>query len=341
MARHRPGTADRAARTRRSPSAPSWTRCRCRTDGGAVGLGERRDARVRARRPPRRRGRARPGRAPGVRLPARARRRPAATRGGRARPGPPTFSRRACSSGTRSGRSSVPTSSRWSPAGASARDDGPGERRGRRDRDHRDGPRRARAYPHLAVDPVPALCRVVLALQETVRSALNPLHPAVVSVTAAVGCRRAERHPDTARAAGTVRTMHAEDAGCSARPIGAHRRGRRGRARLHAASSSSGAASPRWSTTRRPPGSARPCSAGSGCRTARSPPAAPTTSRPTALALPILMLFVGTGEGTAGPDAARRAVPAAATTGCATCAARRRLRGLRVRPPRRLSAGAT
>jgi amidohydrolase len=69
------------------------------------------------------------------------------------------------------------------------------------------------AYPHLAVDPVPALCRIVLGLQEAVRSAVDPLHPAVVSVTQLAGAGAPNVIPATATAAGTVRTMRAEDAG--------------------------------------------------------------------------------------------------------------------------------
>ncbi len=69
------------------------------------------------------------------------------------------------------------------------------------------------AYPHLAVDPVPALCRIVLALQEAARGAVDPLQPVVVSITQLAGAGAPNVIPGTARAAGTVRTMRTEDGG--------------------------------------------------------------------------------------------------------------------------------
>jgi amidohydrolase len=68
------------------------------------------------------------------------------------------------------------------------------------------------AYPHLAVDPVPALCTTLLALQETVRSAVDPLHPVVLTVPQLWGAGAPNVVPETAGAVGTLRTMHAEDA---------------------------------------------------------------------------------------------------------------------------------
>jgi amidohydrolase len=68
------------------------------------------------------------------------------------------------------------------------------------------------AYPHLAVDPVPALCTMVLALQETVRSAVDPLHPVVLTVPQLWGAGAPNVVPETAGAVGTLRTMHPEDA---------------------------------------------------------------------------------------------------------------------------------
>lgn len=67
------------------------------------------------------------------------------------------------------------------------------------------------AYPHLAVDPVPALCRAVLALQETARSTVNPLHAAVVSITQLDASTAPNVIPGTASAAGTIRVMHEGD----------------------------------------------------------------------------------------------------------------------------------
>ncbi|GAB3269990.1 M20 metallopeptidase family protein [Kineosporia babensis] len=67
------------------------------------------------------------------------------------------------------------------------------------------------AYPHLAVDPVPVLCRIVLALQEAARSTVNPLHAAVVSITQLQGSAATNVIPGTATGAGTVRVMQASD----------------------------------------------------------------------------------------------------------------------------------
>lgn len=68
------------------------------------------------------------------------------------------------------------------------------------------------AYPHLAVDPVPALCRAVLALQDAARAAVDPLQPVIVSVTQLEGAGAPNVIPETARAGGTVRTMRKQDA---------------------------------------------------------------------------------------------------------------------------------
>jgi amidohydrolase len=67
------------------------------------------------------------------------------------------------------------------------------------------------AYPHLTLDPVPALCRIVLALQDAARSAVDPLQPVVVSMGQLCGSGAPNVVPDEARAAGTVRTMRPED----------------------------------------------------------------------------------------------------------------------------------
>ncbi len=68
------------------------------------------------------------------------------------------------------------------------------------------------AYPHLAVDPVPALCATVAALQETVRSAVDPMHPVVLTLPQLWGAAAPNVVPERAGAAGTLRTMHVEDA---------------------------------------------------------------------------------------------------------------------------------
>ncbi|HST83265.1 MAG TPA: M20 family metallopeptidase [Kineosporiaceae bacterium] len=68
------------------------------------------------------------------------------------------------------------------------------------------------AYPHLAVDPVSALCQAVLALQDTVRRTVDPMHPVVLSITQLSGANAFNVIPDTATATGTLRTMHRSDA---------------------------------------------------------------------------------------------------------------------------------
>jgi amidohydrolase len=67
------------------------------------------------------------------------------------------------------------------------------------------------AYPHLARDPVPVLCRTVLALQEVLRGAVDPMHPAVVSVTELAAGRAANVIPGSASARGTLRTFRPAD----------------------------------------------------------------------------------------------------------------------------------
>jgi amidohydrolase len=68
------------------------------------------------------------------------------------------------------------------------------------------------AYPHLALDPVPALCKIVLGLQDAVRSAVDPMQPVVVSITQLSGADAPNVIPDVACAAGTIRTMRPQDA---------------------------------------------------------------------------------------------------------------------------------
>jgi len=67
------------------------------------------------------------------------------------------------------------------------------------------------AYPHLTIDPVPALCRIVLSLQDAVRSTVDPLQPAVVSMTQLSGSGAPNVIPGAALAAGTVRAMRPQD----------------------------------------------------------------------------------------------------------------------------------
>jgi amidohydrolase len=156
------------------------------------------------------------------------------------------------------------------------------------------------AYPHLAVDPVPALCTAVLALQETVRSAVDPLHPVVLTVPQLWGAGAPNVVPESAGAAGTLRTMYTEDA----RVL--HERMARTVEGVAAAHGCRGELVVRRGE---PPLVNDPVAA----ERARAVlgrlgvPTAPFASCGSddfstyGLVIPTLMLFVGTGEGTAGP----------------------------------------
>jgi amidohydrolase len=151
-------------------------------------------------------------------------------------------------------------------------------------------------YPHLAVDPLPALCRIVLALQDAVRSAVDPLQPAVVSITQLSGSAAPNVIAGQARAAGTVRTMRPADAAALHARIRAVVEGvagahgctgeyvvRRGEPALHNDPELAGAAAG-WL-------------AASGVPTARFASCGSDDFATYGTALPILMLFVGTGDG--------------------------------------------
>jgi amidohydrolase len=156
------------------------------------------------------------------------------------------------------------------------------------------------AYPHLAVDPVPALCRTVLALQDALRSSVDPLHPAVVSVTQLKGAGAPNVIPDAARAAGTIRTMRASDAAALHGRIAATVRGV---AEAHGCSADY--------VVRRgePPldndpflaAAARAWLDAAGLPSASFASCGSDDFATYGQVLPILMLFVGTGEGPAGP----------------------------------------
>jgi amidohydrolase len=66
-------------------------------------------------------------------------------------------------------------------------------------------------YPHLAADPVLALCQSVVALQHLVSRRIDPTHGAVVSVGALRAGQAANVIPATASAAGTIRTLAGTD----------------------------------------------------------------------------------------------------------------------------------
>ncbi|HSR82796.1 MAG TPA: amidohydrolase [Streptosporangiaceae bacterium] len=66
-------------------------------------------------------------------------------------------------------------------------------------------------YPHLAADPVLALCQSVVALQHLVSRRIDPTHAAVVSVGSLRAGAAANVIPPTATAAGTIRTLAGPD----------------------------------------------------------------------------------------------------------------------------------
>ncbi|MGH3217949.1 MAG: M20 metallopeptidase family protein [Streptosporangiaceae bacterium] len=62
-------------------------------------------------------------------------------------------------------------------------------------------------YPHRAVDPVPALCQAVLALQQIVSRRTDPMHAAVVSIGTLESGTGPNIIADTATARGSLRTF--------------------------------------------------------------------------------------------------------------------------------------
>jgi amidohydrolase len=66
-------------------------------------------------------------------------------------------------------------------------------------------------YPHLAVNPVPALCAVVLALQQVASRLVDPTHTATLSVGAVAAGQAANVIPEAATARASVRTFDADD----------------------------------------------------------------------------------------------------------------------------------
>jgi amidohydrolase len=156
------------------------------------------------------------------------------------------------------------------------------------------------AYPHLAVDPVPALCRAVLALQDAARSAVDPLQPVVVSITQLQGSGAPNVIPGTATASGTVRTMRPQDA------AELHRQMARtvdGVAAAHGCTAS-------YSVRRGEPALVNHAVLAERARVWLDELGVPVASFASCGSddfatygeqVPILMLFVGTGEGPAGP----------------------------------------
>ncbi len=66
-------------------------------------------------------------------------------------------------------------------------------------------------YPHLAADPIPALCQTVLALQQIVSRRSDPTHAVVVSVGTLQAGQAANVIPHTAVASGTLRALNPAD----------------------------------------------------------------------------------------------------------------------------------
>jgi amidohydrolase len=66
-------------------------------------------------------------------------------------------------------------------------------------------------YPHEAVDPVPVLCQVVLALQQIVSRRIDPTHAVAVSVGELQAGRAANVIPSSAAARGTLRALDPAD----------------------------------------------------------------------------------------------------------------------------------
>ena len=66
-------------------------------------------------------------------------------------------------------------------------------------------------YPHEAVDPVPVLCQVVLALQQIASRRIDPTHAVAVSVGELEAGRAANVIPSSAAARGTLRALDPAD----------------------------------------------------------------------------------------------------------------------------------
>jgi amidohydrolase len=66
-------------------------------------------------------------------------------------------------------------------------------------------------YPHLALDPVPALCQAVLAVQQIIARRTDPTHAVVVSVGVLEAGHAANVIPGTARARGSLRALNEAD----------------------------------------------------------------------------------------------------------------------------------
>ena len=156
------------------------------------------------------------------------------------------------------------------------------------------------AYPHLTVDPVPALCRIVLSLQDALRATVDPLQPAVVSMTQLSGSGAPNVIPGEARSAGTVRTMRPVDAAALHARIQASVEG------IAAAHGCTGTylvrrGEPALDNDPELAGAAAAWLAEVGLPTAPFASCGSDDFATYGNALPILMLFVGTGSGAGSP----------------------------------------
>ena len=105
-------------------------------------------------------------------------------------------------------------------------------------------------YPHLAADPVLALCQSVVALQQLVSRRIDPIHAAVVSVGALQAGQAPNVIPATATAAGTIRTLAGPDREFLRTAIAETVADTCRALRLRRHGQPSRLPSPRWSTTR-------------------------------------------------------------------------------------------
>jgi amidohydrolase len=67
------------------------------------------------------------------------------------------------------------------------------------------------AYPHVTIDPVPALAAIINGLQELIGRTIDPIHPAVLTVGRVEAGTAANIIPASARLQGVIRTMYDAD----------------------------------------------------------------------------------------------------------------------------------
>jgi amidohydrolase len=67
------------------------------------------------------------------------------------------------------------------------------------------------AYPHVAIDPIPALASIALGLQELVGRTIDPIHPAVITVGRIAAGTAHNIIPESGSLQGVIRTMYESD----------------------------------------------------------------------------------------------------------------------------------